>query len=771
MLFTDSSNAYTDGLVSQPMSDGMVADDSTLLSPLPEVGGHASNALPTFRVEAEDMLLTNYRVEHIEFASNQMVASFWGEEKGESGSVSTLFEGPSGTYDIVLGYFDEEGGGAKLNPLLNGQSLGAIKLDQKLGSNLATAETLVRRTVSRRTLQAGDLFEVFGAEDANEHARIDYIDFVQIAAAVDPADVDNTLPAPIRINAGGGEYIDSLGQVWQADQFFDDGKTAFKNVAIEGTEDDYLYRSERYAKTLDYSVEVANGTYDLNLLFAEIYWSGDGHRTFDIEVEGESITQDLDIHAQAGKFNTFNQQVKEILVTDGRLDISMTGIQDKAKLAGFEIFTLPSEGDDDPTTPTDPVAEGPQPRHADATVRYITPHGTGDGSSWEQAASIVKLDNLVEAADPGDEVWIAGDLGEYDVAGKRVTFSEGGSAELPIYIRGVASGLAVGADGLASDGLDSNDLEADGLGGSGHDVPLFVGDRAEDWSPGKSNGGELFRLLDGADHLHFSNLNFKNIGNGAFQLGGDLQDITLEDMTAHNVRRFVENNAIGDAESATVSDLTIRNVDVFGFSKSAIRLKYNTHNVLIEDVLGDSQHQDGDRFAMGVHLQGTVNNVVHRRVTMNNAIQTKDHSQYWNADGFVTNWGTYDITYEDTYAAGSTDGGYDLKSQNTLLIRAGAADNKRNFRIWRDATMIDVYSDDPLRRGGTGTDAHIHVLGEGHVTLEGGTFTGNQSIENIIFDLDDQGRIVVRHAVITDDLYTLYTGNSDHLQLHNLLEP
>ncbi len=57
--------------------------------------------------------------------------------------------------------------------------------------------------------------------------------------------------------------------------------------------------------------------------------------------------------------------------------------------------------------------------------------------------------------------------------------------------------------------------------------------------------------------------------------------------------------------------------------------------------------------------------------------------------------------------------------------------------------MIDVMSDDPLLRGGIGTTAHIHVLGnEGNFSIQGGTFSGSEGIDNIIFDLDDKGSVV-----------------------------
>ena len=706
--------------------------------------------LPSLRIEAENMMLDGYRLEAIEFASNQMVASFWGESKGERGSATVEFSGAAGEYDIVLGYFDEEGGGATLDPLLNQQSLGKVKLDQKLGSNRPTADNLVRRTVRESvSLRSGDRFTVVGQEEANEHARLDYVEFVRVDSLAQPeAPLSAALTESseaIRINAGGREFVDKAGNLWAADRFFDDGKTAYKNVEIKGTPDNFLYQTERNAKTLDYAIPVTNGSYDLNLLFAEIQWSGNQQRRFDISVEGQLVTQSLDIHAKVGKFRAFDQTFESILVTDGELNIAMRGLTDRAKLSAIEVLPLVQSSDElgkNPSTST----SAPRPLNSGGRVRYIRPGGNGDGSSWDRAASLKDLDRLIEQSSGGDEIWLAGDRGTYNIGNQSITIDSGSRSDKPIYIRGVASRSG------------------------GESRPLIVGDRAENWSKGKRNGSEVFRLLNGANNLHFRDLNFKNVGNGAFRLGGDLKGLTLEDMNATNVRRFVENDDAGNANTASVSDLTIRDINVWGFSKSAIHLKYNTNNVLIEDVFADSQRQDGDEFAMGVQLEGSVHNVVHRRVTMNNATQRKGRNDYWNGDGFVTDWGTYNITYEDTFAAGSTDGGYDLKSRDTLLIRAHAADNKRNFRIWRNATMFDVVSDEPVRRGGGGTKAHVHVLEEGNLTIKGGTFSGNDNVENIIFDLDDRGRLKVENAVITDNRYQLHTVEDGRIEMNNLVE-
>jgi len=926
-VFTDNSNnsflaTDTLSLSEPPVADVLLSTSAT------ERHSAAVGETYHLRVEAEDMLLQNYRVESVDFASDGKVAKL---SNGQTGSATAYFDGPSGQYDIVIGYFDEADGISTLDPTLNGRSLGQFELNKQLGSDLPKPKTLVRRVVGEDvSIESGDALKVLGERDGWEYARIDYVDFVardvnnESNIIRDPED----LPDPIRINVGGKEYTDSKGQTWAADQFFDGGKQSAKRVSIADTNEDALYQSKRFGTQLSYDIPVANGIYDVDLLFAETYWKGEGKRQFDVAIEDSRLSKNVDVYAASrGSNRAFRKQYESIVVTDGVLSIQLDGVKKYAQLSGIEVlaqalFSVPpvsvepvvieqviengapqairiNAGGDDYTdsngqrwvadlfltqgtaskttagimdtheyglyqsarygrdlhyrakvangtynvnllfsenasvgqgdrifkvaiegdtvsdrldvfqnvgrnqafraeyeaiTVTDGVldlqlqginnlaqvsgieilpavqsTEEPLnpllPPSTDSgngvpdvtkptltpdgnTVRFVSPQGTGDGNSWERAAKLTDLDALIEQSNPGDEIWIAGDLGEYDLGSDVVVIDSGGSAEGDIIIKGVASQAG------------------------GNDTPVILSDRTENWTPGGKNGSDIFRMLNGANYLHFSNLDFKNIGNGAFRLGGDLVGITLEDMTANNVRRFVENYVSGGAQTASVSDLTIRNVEVHGFSKGAIRLQYNSNDVLIEDVLWDSQRQDGDNFAMGVHLGGTVNNVTHRRVTMNNATQTRDAESYWNADGFVSEKDTYDLLYEDTFASGNTDGGYDLKSASTVMIRAGAADNKRNFRIWGEATMIDVVSDEPYMRGGIGTTAHIHVLGQdSDVVIDGGTFTGSKGVDNIIFDLDEYGKVTVKSATVTDDNYVLQTlEEGSDLRLENLSE-
>ncbi len=138
--------------------------------------------------------------------------------------------------------------------------------------------------------------------------------------------------------------------------------------------------------------------------------------------------------------------------------------------------------------------------------------------------------------------------------------------------------------------------------------------------------------------------------------------------------------ASGDATSASVNWLKVEDVTIAGYSRNAIHLKYNSRNVTLHNVVGDSQMQNGGLIVSGVALDGTVHDVVMDHVTMRNNYGRGAAGDYWNGDGFVAERGTYNLTFRDTVATGNTDAGYDIKGNNVTMLRASASDNNKNFR-------------------------------------------------------------------------------------------
>lgn len=346
---------------------------------------------------------------------------------------------------------------------------------------------------------------------------------------------------------------------------------------------------------------------------------------------------------------------------------------------------------------------------------YISPTGSGlgDGSSIENAATLSSLNQLIRTAGPGGEILLLADQGAYE-RNTQIGITAGGAEGAPVTIRGIAS--------------DGSPMAAE-----------IVGSRAADWSAGMSEGNELFRLLSGADNLVFEDLSVRNFGNGVFRAGADIANLTIRDIDASNVCRFIEDYASGSATSASVSGLTVQGVNIAGYSQNAIRLQYDTHDVVIENVVGDSQHEDGGLYICGVALDGTVHDVLISHTEMKNNYGHGTDSQYWNGDGFSAERGVYNLRFEDTVASGNTDAGYDLKSSNTTLVRAISEGNNRNYRFWSTSiTLEDSSSIDPTYSGGNTDTAHIW-FGEGAAaTVDGLTFSDSLSPQ-VLFDLTKGG--------------------------------
>ncbi|MGF1514456.1 MAG: hypothetical protein ACFB5Z_12295 [Elainellaceae cyanobacterium] len=131
------------------------------------------------RVEAEDMTLNGYRIENSGRVSGRQLISLVGEAQNERGTASQTFEGPKGIYDVVVSYVEETDGVANLEAKLNGKSLDRWQLTQNLGSAAISDKNQVQRTVAAGVaLESGDKFELQGQERGDEHARVDYVEFV-----------------------------------------------------------------------------------------------------------------------------------------------------------------------------------------------------------------------------------------------------------------------------------------------------------------------------------------------------------------------------------------------------------------------------------------------------------------------------------------------------------------------------------------------------------------------------------------------------------------
>ncbi len=324
-------------------------------------------------------------------------------------------------------------------------------------------------------------------------------------------------------------------------------------------------------------------------------------------------------------------------------------------------------------------------------VRYIRPAGSAGrhGKDWQNAAGLADINEMIRLVGSGGSVYLLADAGPYRMTDP-IWISHGGTGGKPVKIMGVDSAGSPAKALITGTRTSPYPTTHEGFAAM---------------NPGK----DVFRLNDGADHLHFSFLHFENIGNGAILVTANIADLTLEDLTARNVMRFFERRF---ESMCTITGLTVRRISVTGFSKSAFRLDQNTSNVIMEDVLGDSMRQDFDNFAEGVDLSGRIHDAVFRRCVMRNSQQTLGPDEFWNGDGFTSEPDTYNILFEDCIANGNTDAGFDLKSNNVILRRCKSYGNTANFKLWgrQGVVMEECVSENPVHYGGSQDPRHVTAV-------------------------------------------------------------
>ncbi len=162
-------------------------------------------------VEAEDITnVSGYRIENNGNASNGSMLSLVGVAPNETGSATFNFTGATGTYDVVLGGFDESDGIASLAVSVNGSLIGTVVLDENLGGNGASPATKVERLLAGASLSTGDMITVTGNENGGEHARFDFIRFEPSGDVVTTNEVNFAVTTPASEPSTDGQFTLSL---------------------------------------------------------------------------------------------------------------------------------------------------------------------------------------------------------------------------------------------------------------------------------------------------------------------------------------------------------------------------------------------------------------------------------------------------------------------------------------------------------------------------------------------------------------------------------
>jgi hypothetical protein len=217
----------------------------------------------------------------------------------------------------------------------------------------------------------------------------------------------------IRIEAGGAaNFTDSNGNLWLADTGFTAGAGGVAdrgNIAIGNTVNDRLYQTERWGMTA-FAYNVPNGTYQVNLHFAETYAgiTAAGQRVFSANVEGTPINN-IDVFAQAGGLNNALVKTANVIVTDGQLNITFTATANNPEINGIEIIpsgptatpTITATASNTPTqtfTPT--VTNTPLPSN--------TPTITATATNTPVATAVrIEAGGAANFTDSSGNLWLA----------------------------------------------------------------------------------------------------------------------------------------------------------------------------------------------------------------------------------------------------------------------------------------------------------------------------------------------------------------------------
>jgi hypothetical protein len=136
---------------------------------------------PLYFNEAEDLELNTYLVEKRSVASGEKVITLL-DASGNEGTASTTFEGPSGVYTVVVGYFDESDGESLLRLKVNDDIVDNWRLDQKIDpdGDVPTKENFTRRTIGGVELNPKDVLSIEGFREREEYARVDFIQIIPV---------------------------------------------------------------------------------------------------------------------------------------------------------------------------------------------------------------------------------------------------------------------------------------------------------------------------------------------------------------------------------------------------------------------------------------------------------------------------------------------------------------------------------------------------------------------------------------------------------------
>ncbi|WP_328867462.1 S8 family serine peptidase [Streptomyces sp. NBC_00304] len=147
--------------------------------------------------------------------------------------------------------------------------------------------------------------------------------------------------------------VDGTGDTWSPDLGYADGSYGYvgrattptytrKDIAgAAGSRQQQLLRSGRQGVTEYRFDAVPNGTYEVELGFAEPAAMKPGQRVFDVTAEGAEKVSDIDVRLESGGVRTALAKTFTVKVTDGGLEVGLSAIRGDTLINSIRVTQRP----------------------------------------------------------------------------------------------------------------------------------------------------------------------------------------------------------------------------------------------------------------------------------------------------------------------------------------------------------------------------------------------------------------------------------------------
>ena len=321
---------------------------------------------------------------------------------------------------------------------------------------------------------------------------------------------------------------------------------------------------------------------------------------------------------------------------------------------------------------------------------HVSPAGAGtqDGSTPQNAAPGVSASSIFnDKMNAGDRLLFA--AGTYE--GINLALNNGGSATQPKIIEGTEG-------------------------------TVF----SSSWTIDKpEKGPTAVTFGPGVSGVTLRNLTIKNY---CFSLRAGVSketprtNIVLDGIRMEQMRHGIY---FSDCDQMTISNCTMKR-----YSKHGFRFDQGCDKVTVKNCIADCSEGDLDwetkteLFPFGFNLNdgGAPNTgfVFEDCVAKNNMKSNQGTLKYTNGDGFVAEGNSSDVIYRRCHSLRNQDGGFDIKVDAVKFIDCVAIGHRRDFRIWKTATLENCFA------GWSQTGFWTHG---GPITATNCTFYGHKKSE------------------------------------------